>query len=218
MEVIVILLLVLLNGFFALSEIALVSSRTSRLEESEKLGRKGAGTALDLLKDPDKFLSSIQVGITLIGILTGMYGGMNIADDLTPLFAGIVWVKPYAYEIALTLTVILITYVSILFGELVPKTMALSNPEKVAIKISPWIHVFSLLFYPFVRLLSGSTGLVNKLLGIGRQEAGITGPELRTMLRDASKVGVIEKEQKTFHENLFYFSDKRARHIMTHRT
>lgn len=218
MEILILSLLILLNGFFALSEIALVSSKPDRLQQAAKDGSKGAGAAMKLLKNPDSFLSAIQVGITLIGIVTGVYGGMNLADDFTPFFRRISWTEPYAYEIALTLTVVIITYVSIVFGELVPKTMALSKPEKTAIKVAQVILIFSQLFYPFVKLLSGSTGFINRLLGIRQKEDAITEAELRNMLKNASLVGVIEKEQKIIHDKLFYFSDKRARHFMTHRT
>lgn len=218
MEILILSILILLNGFFALSEIALVSSKPGKLEQEAIKGSKGAIAALKLLKNPDSFLSAIQVGITLIGIVTGVYGGMNLADDFTPIFSKVGWLKLYAYEVALTLTVIVITYVSIVFGELVPKTMALSKPEKTAIKVAPAISIFSLLFYPFVKLLSGSTNFINNLLGIRQKEDAITEAELRSMLKNASLIGVIEQDQKVIHDKLFYFSDKRARHFKTHRT
>ena len=169
MEVIIISILILLNGFFALSEIALVSSKRSRLEQLKKDGHRGAKTALRLLKDSENFLSAIQVGITLIGIVTGVYGGINIADDITPFFLQFEILKNSAYEIALTITVLIITYFSIVIGELVPKTIALSNPEIIAIRIAPPIYYFSIIFYPFVKLLSFSTSLINRLIGIKKK-------------------------------------------------
>jgi putative hemolysin len=217
MEILVLGLLVLLNGFFALSEIALVSSKRSRLEQFRQQGSKSAKIALGLLDDSENFLSAVQVGITLIGIVTGVYGGMNIADDVAPFFRKFELTALYSYEIALTVTVIIITYFSIVIGELVPKTVALSNPEKIALKIAPAIHYFSLLFYPFVKLLSVSTNLINKLLGIKKHSEHITETELRYMIKVASLDGVIEKGQNRIHENIFYFADKKARHIMTHR-
>jgi putative hemolysin len=129
-EIAIILFLILLNGFFALSEIALVSSKKSRIEQSHNI--KGARIALRLLDDSENFLSAIQVGITLIGIVTGMYGGINLAGDLAPYFENISFTKQYAHEISLSIIVFLITYISIVIGELVPKTIALSNPEKIA--------------------------------------------------------------------------------------
>ena len=126
--------------------------------------------------------------------------------------------KAYAYEIALTVTIILITYVSIVIGELVPKTIALSNPEKIAVRVAPAIYWFSTLFYPFVKILSWSTELVNKIIGIKNKPVLFTEAELRQIIKTASYEGVIQKSQNLMHEKVFYFADKKAKHIMTHRT
>jgi len=217
MELIVLGFLIVLNGFFALSEAALISSKRSRLEQYKIKGKNGAKVALKLLEKSENFLSAIQVGITLIGIVTGVYGGVNIADDITPFFAKYESIGQYAYEISLTITVLIITYVSIVIGELVPKTIALSNPEKISVRVAPVIYYFSKSFYPFVRLLANSTNLINKLLGIRKSEGQVTEEELRHILKFASNEGVIEEEQNRMHEKVFYFSDKKARHIMTHR-
>lgn len=218
MELIILSLLILLNGFFSLSEIALVSSKRSRIEKLRSDGNKGAKTAIRLMNDSENFLSAIQVGITLIGIITGVYGGINIADDITPFFTQISLTQPYAAQIALLLTILVITYVSIVIGELVPKTIAISNPENIAVKIAPFIHFFSTLFYPVVVLLSASTAFINKMLGIRPRTEHLTESELRHMIKIASHEGVIEKEQNIIHEKVFYFSDKKAKHLMTHRT
>lgn len=218
MEIIVLTILILLNGFFALSEIALVSSKRSRLEQRKSEGSKGAKIALKLLDNSEIFLSAIQVGITLIGIVTGVYGGINIADDVEPFFLSFQLTQAYAGQIALTLTVMVITYFSIVIGELVPKTIALNHPDKIAVRVAPLIYYFSRTFYPFVRLLSISTNLVNRFIGLTKQTEQLTEAELRLMLKIASSEGVIEKEQNTLHEKVFYFADKRAKHIMTHRT
>lgn len=218
MEILILGILILLNGFFSLSEIALVSSKRTRLEQLRLRGSKGSGIALRMLANSGNFLSAVQVGITLIGIVTGVYGGMNIADDVAPFFAKFELTRPYAHEIALTLTVIIITYVSIVIGELVPKTVALSNPERIAVKVAPAIYYFSAAFYPFVKLLSISTNLVSKLIGVKKHNEHMTESELRQIIRLASYEGVIEKEQNIIHEKVFYFSDKKAKHIMTHRT
>jgi putative hemolysin len=217
MELIVLGLLILLNGFFALSEAALISSKKARLEQYRLKGRTGAKVALKLLDNSEVFLSAIQVGITLIGIVTGVYGGVNIAENITPFISQIESVRVYAHEIALTITVMAITYVSIVIGELVPKTIALGNPEKISIRVAPFIFYFSKVFYPFVRLLAYSTNLINQLIGIKTSEGQVTEQELRHMLKYASHEGVIEKEQNLMHEKVFYFSDKKAKHIMTHR-
>ena len=218
MEILVLSVLIILNGFFALSEIALVSSKKSRLEQYKSQGNKGAKIALKLLDNSEGFLSAIQVGITLIGIITGVYGGINIADDVTPFLQQYELFRNTAHEFALIFTILTITYFSIVIGELVPKTIALSNPEKIAIKIAPVVYYFSAIFYPFVKFLSISTSMVNGLIGIKKRSEQITEAELRQMIKVASSEGVIEKEQNFIHEKVFYFSDKRAKHIMTHRT
>lgn len=218
MEIAILGILILLNGFFALSEIALVSSKTARLEQARLEGSKGAKTALHLLKNSENFLSAIQVGITLISIVTGVYGGINIADSVSPFFEKFAITQPYADEIALTLTILLITYISIVVGELVPKTIALSDPDNIAIRVAPIIYHFSRAFYPFVKLLSISTNFIKNLLGIKKQNEHLTESELRQMIKIASAEGVIEKGQNIIHERIFYFSDKKAKHVMTHRT
>lgn len=165
LDIIIILLLILINGFFALSEIAIVSAKKRKLEAESKKGKKGAIKALSLQSDPDNFLSSVQVGITLIGIINGAYGGQAFASKLTPFFQQFAATAPFADAISLTIVVFLITYVSIVIGELVPKTIALNSAEKMAIKAAPTIHIVSIIFYPFVKLLSFSTGFINKLIG-----------------------------------------------------
>ncbi|HPT20629.1 MAG TPA: hemolysin family protein [Bacteroidales bacterium] len=217
MGILIIGLLILLNGFFSLSEIALVSSKRAKLEQLRIDGKKGAKSALKLLENSENFLSAVQVGITIISIVTGVYGGINIADDIAPLFRQVGFLESSANEIALIVTILVITYFSIVFGELVPKTIALSNPEKVALRISPVIYYFSKLFYPFVKLLSDSTNLFDRMIGIKKHTEQITESELRQMIKIASNEGVIGKEQNLIHEKIFYFADKKAKHIMTHR-
>ena len=217
-DITIILLLILLNGFFALSEIAIVSAKRSKLETERKAGKKGAIRALKLQADPDNFLSSIQVGITLIGIINGAYGGQAFAGYLVPFFGQFPSLAPFAEAISMVVVVFLITYVSIVIGELVPKSMALSNPEKMAVAVSPTIHAVSIIFYPFVKLLSASTGFVNKLIRLKPKEEVISEMELRAMLKTASHEGIIDVEENIIHEQVFYFSDKRAFHLMTHRT
>lgn len=218
MELLIIGILILLNGFFALSEIALVSSKKSRLEQFKKEGRRGSKTALRLLNKSENYLSAIQVGITLIGIITGVYGGINISDDVTPFLQQFELFRNSAHEVALIITILTITYFSIVIGELVPKTIALSNPEKIAIKIAHPIYFISTLFYPVVKFLSFSTSLINRLIGIKGHHEQVTEAELRQMIKIASREGVIENDQNMIHEKVFYFSDKKAKHIMTHRT
>ncbi len=217
MEFLIISILILLNGVFSLSEIAIISSSKPRLEQMKNEGRKGAATALKLLGNSENFLSSIQVGITLIGIVTGMYGGVTIADDVAPFFRKFEITANSAQEISLALTVIVITYFAIVIGELVPKTIALSNPEKIASRVSPFVYYFSILFYPVVRFLSYSTTLINRLLGIRKHPRHLTEKEIRQILKSASLDGVIRQGQDMIHQRVFYFSDKNAKHLMTHR-
>ncbi len=218
MEIFILSVLVLLNGFFALSEIALVSSKKPRLEHLRQKKKAGAAIAINLKANSATFLSAIQVGITLIGIVTGVYGGLAIAEDIAPIFERFPMVQIYADEIALVLTVVLITYFSIVIGELVPKTFALSNPERIAVIVSPVIYHFSNILFPFVRVLSVSTNLISRFFGVKKHSEQLTEIELIQLLKVASSEGVIEKEQNKMHEKVFFFSDKKAKHIMTHRT
>jgi len=217
MEIVILLVLIFFNGFFSLSEIAIVSSKTSRLEQLRQAGKKGAEKALKLRSESEIFLSSVQVGITLISLITGAYGGVNLAESLTPFIEKIEILRPYANVIGIVVIMFLITYVSIVLGELVPKTVALSNPEKVAVKIAPVIQFFSKLFYPFVKLLSGSTKIIASAFGIEKHSDTMTESELRQMIKSASLEGVIEEDQNDIHEKVFNFADKRAKHLMTHR-
>lgn len=165
MEIIVIILLILLNGLFALAEIAFVSSSYGKL--SEIAGEnKAARHVIALKKEPQKFLSTIQVSITLIGIVAGLFSGLTLTDDLSSLIVNIPLASPYAYEISLVLLVLFITYFSIVFGELIPKTIALKNPEKLILKLISVIRFTTIIFYPFVAILSFSVGLFFKITGM----------------------------------------------------
>lgn len=217
-DIIIVFVLILFNGFFALSEIAIVSTKKNKLEAERKKGKSGAKRALKLRSDPGGFLSSVQVGITLIGIINGAYGGQAFTVYLVPFFQQFPAIAPFAEGISMVIVVFLITYVSIVIGELVPKTIALNNPEKMAIAVAPTIHVISIIFYPFVKLLSVSTSFVNRLMGLKPKEEVVSERELRAMLKTASHEGIIDAEENIIHEQVFYFSDKRAIHLMTHRT
>ena len=204
MEFLIIILLLVLNGIFAMYEIALVSSSKARLETLVSKGNKSARGVLKQLEEPEKFLSTIQIGITLIGIISGAYGGVAIADDVVPLFAMIT-------------TVVIITYLSLIIGELVPKSIALSNPERYATLLSPVMILLTKISYPFVWLLSISTRLLNKLIGLKSEERLMTQEELKMILHQSSEQGVIDKEETEMLRDVFRFSDKRANELMTHR-
>ena len=217
MEFLVIILLLVLNGIFAMYEIALVSSSKARLETLVSKGNKSARGVLKQLEEPEKFLSTIQIGITLIGIVSGAFGGVAIADDVTPLFAMIPGAEVYAKDLAMITTVIVITYLSLIIGELVPKSIALSNPERYATLLSPVMILLTKISFPFVWLLSISTRLLNKLIGLKSEERLMTQEELKMILHQSSEQGVIDKEETEMLRDVFRFSDKRANELMTHR-
>lgn len=218
MEILVIFILTVINGFFALSEIALVSVKRQRIEQKAQRGNKSAQIVLSLLKNPEDFLSSVQVGITLIGIISGVYGGATLVNDVQPILERYEVLKPYAPQLAYVLIIGLITYFSIVIGELIPKSLAMRNAEKVALWVAPVISVFTKAMYPFVWLLSVSTNLFNRIFNI--QDTGeekVTEEEIRFMIKTAGKQGVLEKEESELHQNVFSFTAQKARNLMTHR-
>src|SRR5688572_16725372 len=218
MEILVLFLLTLLNGFFALSEIAIVSVRKTRIEQQAKAGNKNAQTVLKLLQKPEEFLSSVQVGITLIGIISGAYGAATLSDDVQRWLKPFSFLAPYAEGLSFTLTIACITYFSIVIGELIPKTIAIGNSEKIALFVAPIIKVFTSLARPLVLLLSGSTNLFIKLFKFGdNREEKISEEELRQILRTAGKQGLLAREQTEYHQNIFSFGRQQARSMQTHR-
>lgn len=219
MEIIVLAVLTLMNGFFALSEIALVSVKRQRIERQQQLGDRRAKMVLDLLRNPEQFLSSVQVGITLIGVVSGAYGGATLADDFQPLLARIPILEPYSETLAFVIIVGIITYFSIVVGELIPKTIALSNSEKVALTVAPIIRIFSNITLPLVRFFSGSTNLIIRLLNIkDADEERMTEEELQYLILVAGKQGVLEKQESEVYQNLFQFADQQAKTLKTYRT
>lgn len=219
MEIAIIAGLILLNGVFAMYEIALVSSNASRLEGLAQKGNKRARLVIGLRREPEKVLSTIQVGITLIGIISGAYGGIALSDNLTPYLQTIAVLQPYASQVSLVLVITIITYFSLVVGELVPKSVALTNAERIAMLLSPVILVLSKMAYPFVWLLCASTTAVNSLLGIraGDQQA-MSEDELKFLIKQSSDSGVIDEHESNLIREVFRFGDKRTNEIMTHRT
>ena len=219
MAIIFIIILTLLNGFFALSETALVSVKKSSVEHRALNGSKRAQIILQLHKHPENFLSSVQLGITLIGIIAGAYGGTTLSDELIPYISRIDGLAPYASQISISLLVVLITYFTIVVGELIPKTIALRNTLSTALMVAPFILFFTSFTYPLVRLLSGSTNLIIKLLRIkpkGEAQT-VTEEELRYMLRIAGREGVLEHEEEQLHQNIFSLYDQSNYNLMTNR-
>ncbi len=218
MDFLIILILLILNGIFAMYELALVSSSKARLETLVGKGNKRAKDVLKQLDEPEKFLSTIQIGITLIGIVSGAYGGATLSDEIEPLFLLIPGAEPYAHTLSVAIVVIVITYLSLIIGELVPKSIALSDPEKWATRLSPLMVAVKNISYPFVCLLSASTKLVNRLIGLEQnEERQITQEELKMILHQSSEQGVIDKDETEMLRDVFRFSDKRANDLMTYR-
>lgn len=217
-ELIIIFLLIVLNGIFSMSEIALVSSRKSKLEIQAEEGDKKAQSALDLLNAPDRFLSTVQVGITLIGILTGVFGGASIAGKLSRYFIRINFFPEYSETLAMIIVVIVITFLSLVVGELLPKRIGLSDPERIAALLARPMDILARVAAPAVWLLSSSTNLLTRLLGIrARGENFISEEEIRSMLEQASDAGEVEKEEHEIVERVFFLGDADAGSLMTPR-
>ena len=218
MEILIILALLVVNGVFAMYEIALVSSSKARLETMVRNGSKKAGRVLELLEEPEKILSTIQVGITLIGIVSGAYGGTTLADDVQPLFEKNPALEVYAGKLAMIVVVGGITYLSLIIGELVPKSLALNRPEQLAVTFTPFMCVLTKITWPFVWFLSVSTRLINKMLGIRTgEDRPITEEELKFILHRSSQEGVIDRSETEMLRDVFRLGDKRAGELMTHR-
>ncbi|MGL5206605.1 MAG: hemolysin family protein [Acidaminococcaceae bacterium] len=218
-EILIIFVLMIANGIFAMTEIAVVSSRKARLEKYAADGSDGAKAALELANDPTPLLSTVQVGITLIGIFTGAYGGATIAQALVVHLKPLPVVGPYAASVSMAIVVAAITYVSLIIGELVPKRVALNNPEPIAIIISRPMRFLSKVFMPIVKLLSISTEVVLKLAGVKKPtDAGVTEDEIKIMLAEGTLMGTFEETEKDIVDRVFRLGDMRASALMTPRT
>jgi putative hemolysin len=218
-EVIVILVLILFNGVFALSELAMVSSRKARLQDRVNQGSAGARIALELAEAPDRFLSTVQVGITLVGVLAGAFGGATLARLLSEQFDHIAVLAPYSDALGLGFVVAMITYLSLVFGELVPKHLALRDPEGIASLVAPTMRLLSKIAFPVVRLLSLSTQAVVRLLGAEEDESPpVTEEEIRIMLREGAKAGIFEPTEQTMVESVFLLDDRPISLLMTPHT
>jgi putative hemolysin len=211
-------MLIVANGFFALAEMSIVSSRTGRLEAMATQGNRGAARALELAKEPTDMLSAVQVGITLIGILTGAFGGATLSGHLAVWLRKVPWLAGFADTASLGLVVAAITYVSLVVGELVPKRIALNNPEPIAAFLARPIFLFVRVNRPLVRLLSLSTRFV--LAAIRAKppdEPPVTEEEVKVMIGQGAQYGVFEESEREMVENIFQLSDMRVGALMTPR-
>lgn len=219
MEIFIIVGLILLNGVLSMSEIALVSARKTRLETEAKKGNKSARTALQLANEPDRFLSTIQIGITLIGILTGLYSGEALAHNFADLIAASsASLQPYALGIAKTTIVIIVTYLTLIFGELVPKRIGMGRAEGVSMWIARPMYLLSLAASPFVWLLSKSTALAVKLMGIKAEENKVTEEEIKAIVKEGFDGGEVQEVEQDIVERVFNLGDRNVGSIMTHRS
>jgi len=216
---ITILFLLILNGFFSLSEMAIVSCNKALLRDMFKRGNKGAGYVLQILENQGKFLSTIQVGITAVGTLAAAYGGATAGHHIARIIGNIPFVKPYAEGIAITFVVILLTYVSVIIGELIPKRIALRNPENISIIIARPMLSVSAAFSPLVKILDYSAEVVMRFFGIlGNGDDKVTEDELKAMLSEGAESGVIEKSEHEMMQRIFLLDSRDAKSIMTHVT
>jgi putative hemolysin len=218
-EILILVLLILTNGLFSLAEMAVVSSRKVRLQQRAEEGSKGAKTALNLAMHPTRFLSTVQIGITLIGILSGALGGATIAETLATYFAQFPVLQPYSEALGVGIVVTIITYFSLVIGELVPKRVALNNAEKIAAAVAPFMQFVSTVTKPFVSLLSASTDFTVRLLGIKPAgEPTITEEEVKILIEQGTQSGLFENVEQEIVERVFRLSDRTVNSLMTHRS
>lgn len=218
MEVLVIVLLILLNGLFAMSEMALVSARKSNLEMLARQGSKSARQALRLAKDPDRFLSTVQIGITLIGILTGIYSGDALAAKFGARLAEVGIPVRTATAVAQVVIVILVTYLTIIFGELVPKRIGMNAAERAARIVARPMRLLSTIASPFVWLLAKTTAGVTRLLGLQKAESKVTEAEIRSMIQEGTEDGEVQVVEQQIVGRVFSLGDRTVESIMTHRS
>lgn len=220
LDIAIVLILMLVNGFFAFSELAIISARRERLQPMAEAGEDGAKLALQMSDDPTALLSTVQVGITLVGILAGAFGGAALSARLSPLLADLPVVGPYSEAISFFIVVSIITYLSVVIGELVPKRLALQNPERAAAFVAPPMSVISRIAQPIVRVLAFSTDSILRLFGIDSRENVrlVTEDEIKLLVAQGAKAGVFDDAERDMVERIFRLGDRQLRSIMTPRT
>ncbi|ELS31126.1 MULTISPECIES: hemolysin family protein [Pseudanabaena] len=218
-EALFIILLVIANGIFAMSELAIISARKVRLEQWAKEGNANARSALRLISSPNNFLSTTQIGITLIGILSGALGGTTVAKSLKELLDTVVVLRPYSESLSFSIVVGIITYLSLVLGELVPKRLAMSNAEKIACAVAPSMRFLANIGTPIVYLLSTSTEALLSLLGIqANEESQVTEEEIKVMIAQGAESGMFEEAEQDMVERVFRLGDRPIKSLMTPRT
>ena len=219
-EILIVVILIILNGLFSMTELAIINARKGLLEEKAEAGNLGARMAIELAEDPNEMFSTIQIGITLISIVTGLYSGATFSDPMaTYIKEHILWLADYADTVSPIFIVSLTTYLSLVIGELVPKRLAYNSPESIAIMMAIPMKYFATITKPFVALLSMSTTVLLKVLGVKhKEEAPVTESEINKMLVQGVELGAYEEEEPVLVENIFRLADLDASDIMTPRT
>ena len=219
-EILIVVILIILNGLFSMTELAIINARKGLLEEKAEAGNRGARMAIKLAEDPNEMFSTIQIGITLISIVTGLYSGATFSDPMaTYIKEHILWLADYADTVSPIFIVSLTTYLSLVIGELVPKRLAYNSPESIAIMMAIPMKYFATITKPFVALLSMSTTVLLKVLGVKhKEEAPVTESEINKMLVQGVELGAYEEEEPVLVENIFRLADLDASDIMTPRT
>jgi putative hemolysin len=219
MDIFILCLLILLNGVFSMSEISLVSARKARLEHLAEKGDKKAILALALSNHPELFLSAVQIGITLISIITGVYSGERFGKDLQPYVEQVPFLKPYAETVSTTFIVILVTYLSIVFGELIPKRIGLLRSEKIAMMVAGPMKAFARLTHPFVWLLNKTSNIFFSIFNIKRsKDDAVTEEEIKTLITEGTEAGTIDEAEQEIIERVFHLGDRNITSLMTHRS
>lgn len=219
MDLLIIIGLTLLNGIFSMSEMSLVSSRKFKLEAAKKKGNKGAGIALALSENPTKFLSTVQIGITLIGILLGVYSGENLTTGVEVYLSQFTLAQPYAHHIAVGSIVIFVTYLSIVLGELFPKRLGLTFPEPIAIMLARPMRVLSIITAPFVWLLTSTNDILLSILGIKKSmDSSVTEEEIKSIIKESAEGGEIQDIEQNIVERVFELGDRKVKSLITHRS
>ena len=217
-EILVLVVLILANALFAMSEIAVVSARKTRLQQQAQEGNKRAQVALELANAPNQFLATIQLGITLVGIMAGAFGGATIAEELAGVLEQVPFLAPYSEVIGVGIVVLTITYFSLVIGELIPKRLGLNNAERVAARLAPFMRTLSRLASPLVRLLSLSTDLAMRLLRVRpKQETPVSEEEIKLLLQQGTRAGAFEPAEQEMVEHVFRLGDAKVKALMTPR-
>ncbi len=219
MELVIIIGLVILNGIFAMSELALVSSKKYKLESAKKRGHSGAKTAIDLSENPTKFLSTVQIGITLIGILLGVYSGEKLTNDVKEMLIQIPVLAPYAENLAVLVIVVFITYLSIVLGELFPKRLGMTFPEPIIMVMAKPMQILAKITSPFVWVLTISNNLLQHLFGIKKiSESKVSEEEIKSIIKESAEGGEIQDIEQNIVERVFELGDRKVNTLYTHRT